>query len=53
MTEETNVSLNAGLREELAGELEEKLAESMKAEVLLDVDDLCVTLFTEDPPSAT
>ena len=48
MTEETNVSLNAGLRDELAGELEQKLAESMKAEVLLDVDDLSVTLFTED-----
>ena len=48
MTEETNVSLNAGLRDELAGEFEQKLAESMKAEVLLDVDDLSVTLFTED-----
>ena len=48
MTEETNVSLNAELREKLADELEQKLAESMKAEVLLDVDDLSVTLFTED-----
>ena len=48
MTEETNVSLNAELHEKLADELEQKLAESMKTEVLLDVDDLSVTLFTED-----
>lgn len=34
---ETNVSLNAGLRDQLADELEAKIAESKKAEVLLDV----------------
>ena len=45
---ETNVSLNAELRDELADEIEAKIAESKKADVLLDVDDLCVTLFTED-----
>ena len=45
---ETNVSLNAELRDELADEIEAKIAESKKTDVLLDVDDLCVTLFTED-----
>ena len=45
---ETNVSLNAELRDELADEIEAKIAESKKADVLLDVDDLCVALFTED-----
>ena len=37
---ETNVSLNAELRDELADEIEAKIAESKKADVLLDVDDL-------------
>ena len=45
---ETNVSLNADLREEIAGEIEAKLEKSKNTEVLLDVNDLCVTLFTED-----
>ncbi len=46
MKEETTVSLNAELREELSDVIEQQKAD--KAEVLLDVDDLCVTLFTED-----
>ncbi len=46
MKEETTVSLNAELREELSDVIEQQKAD--KAEVLLDVDDLRVTLFTED-----
>ncbi len=48
MSEDTNVSLNAELREEYADLIERQKAEAAKAEVLLDVEDLCVTLFTED-----
>ena len=45
---ETNVSLNAEKRAEVADEIEAKVAKARQADVLLDVDDLCVTLFTED-----
>ena len=44
----TNVSINAELRDVAQEITEQQLAASAKAEVLLDVDDLSVTLFTED-----
>lgn len=48
MKEETTVSLNAELGDQFADVIEKQKADAAKAEVLLDVDDLCVTLFTED-----
>ncbi len=44
----TNVSVNAELRDVAQELTEQRLAASARAEVLLDVDDLSVTLFTED-----
>lgn len=46
--EQTNVTLNASLHDTLAKEREAKLEKSKQTEVLLDVKDLCVSLFTEE-----
>lgn len=48
MTEETNVSVNAELRDIAEEVSEQQLEAAARAEVLLEVDDLSVTLFTED-----
>ena len=45
---ETNVSVNAELRDVAEEVAEQQLAAAARAEVLLDVEDLSVTLFTED-----
>lgn len=48
MTEETNVSVNAELRDIAEEVAEQQLKAARKDDVLLEVDDLSVTLFTED-----
>ena len=45
---ETNVSVNAELRDVAEEVAEQQLAAAARAEVLLNVEDLSVTLFTED-----
>ena len=45
---ETNVSLNEELRDKAEELIREQVAIAENAETLLDVDDLSVTLFTED-----
>ena len=45
---ETNVSVNAELRDVAEEVTEQALDQAARAEVLLDVQDLSVTLFTED-----
>lgn len=46
--EQTNVTLNASLHDSLAKEREEQLEKYKQTEVLLDVKDLSVSLFTEE-----
>ncbi len=45
---ESNVSINAELRDEAQAVVKEQLEEAAHAETLLKLDDLCVSLFTED-----